>query len=435
MLPKILIISETFKSDTGGGITLTNLFKDYPRECLANAVDATELLKINQTDICDNFYSIGLYEKKTLKIFSFLQKKGYSGKYIINEKSKSKQKDKVKKESYRALLVDVFFKILHFIGIYHLLYRYEISPAFKIWLEEFKPDYIYTQLSARELIHFTEKIRKLTNAKVALHIMDDWPSTISRNGFLKKYWQKKIDKEFKELLSKASILMSISEGMSDEYKRRYNKVFIPFHNPIEVQHWLPYSKNDVNLDNQNIKILYAGRIGLGTSDSIIDIANAIEELCKSGLKINFHIQTTTSNSPIIERLKEFSCVRINPVVKYSDLPKIFSGADLLVMPIDFTQKGIQFLKYSMPTKASEYMISGTPILLYCDPEVSMYNHAKKHGWASIVSERNNETLKNMIVELISNIDFRFKLSKTAKDFAKDNFDSAIVRKNFMNQFK
>lgn len=435
MLPKILIISETFKSDTGGGITLTNLFKDFPRECLANAADAKELVKINQTNICDNFYSLGLHEKKTLKIFSFLQKKGYSGKYLINEKSINEQKSEVKSKSYRTLLVDFFFKILHFIGIYHILYRYEISPAFRNWLEEFNPDYIYTQLSARELIRFTEKIQKLTNAKVAVHIMDDWPSTISKKGILKKYWQQKIDKEFKELLSKASILMSISEGMSDEYKRRYNKDFIPFHNPIDAHHWLPSSKNNLNVDPEYIKILYAGRIGLGTSDSIIDIANAIEDLCKGGLKINFHIQTTTLNSSVIERLKEFSCVRINPVVKYSDLPKIFSDADLLVMPIDYTKKGIQFLKYSMPTKASEYMISGTPILLYCHPEVSLYSHAKEHGWASIVSERNNETLKNKIKELISNIDLRLELSKTSKTYAKNNFDSAIVRKNFMNQFK
>jgi hypothetical protein len=50
----------------------------------------------------------------------------------------------------------------------------------------------------------------------------------------------------------------------------------------------------------------------------------------------------------------------NPVADYADLPEIYSSADILVIANDFDEKAICFLRYSMPTKASEYMISGTP---------------------------------------------------------------------------
>jgi glycosyltransferase involved in cell wall biosynthesis len=431
-IPRILIISETFKSNSGGGITLSNLFKGYPKNCLSNAIDATEINNIHSDSICDNFYCLGLEEKKVLKLFLFLQKKYSSGRYIFKKKESSQSK--AKEKSYRKTIVNYFFLILHFVGIYHLLYRYEISEKLKEWILEFKPDFIYTQLSNRELIDFTEKLSRLTGASLAIHIMDDWPSTISRKGILKKYWTRKIDCEFRNLLDKASVLMSISEGMSIAYKERYNKDFTPYHNPIEINQWTPFSKAEYTYDPENISILYAGRIGLGTSDSIIEIAKVIEQLCLEGYKISFLIQTTTSNSPIISKLKKFSSVKINKEVQYSELPGIFSKADLLVMPIDFSKKGIQFLKYSMPTKASEYMISGTPILLYADKTISLVDHAKKYGWAYCVTSNSIETLKKSIINLLKDEELRRTLAKTAYNHALENYNAVHVRKLFQTEF-
>jgi glycosyltransferase involved in cell wall biosynthesis len=104
------------------------------------------------------------------------------------------------------------------------------------------------------------------------------------------------------------------------------------------------------------------------------------------------------------------------------------------MPIDFSKKGIRFLKYSMPTKASEFMISGTPVLLYADERVSLVSHAQKHGWAGIVSKQDAELLKSEIINLLTNHELRLKLSTTAKKYAIDNFDALIVREQFRKQF-
>lgn len=433
-IPKILIISETFKSNSGGGITLSNLFKDYPKQCIANAIEGQSIDQISSDQICSNFYCLGNNEKKSFKLFAFLQKKYPSGRFIFERKNESGKNYTNNTFPLRSILVSSFFTALHFFGLYHLLYRYTISDQFKAWVLEFKPDFIYSQLSSRDLIDFTNQLVDLTGASLAIHIMDDWPSTISRNGLFRKYWRIKIDGEFRALLNRADVLLSISEGMSLEYKKRYKKEFAPFHNPIEVESWSSFSKKELNVDLSNVKILYAGRIGLGTSDSIIDIAKAIEEMNKGGHKISFQIQTTTSASPILDKLKSISCVRFNPMVDYSAIPQIFSSADILVMPIDFSKKGIDFLKFSMPTKASEYMMSGSPILLYADKKVSLYDHARKYEWAYTVSERNIESLKVAIIELATNMELRTKLSNTALNFAKTKLNSTFVREEFHKQF-
>jgi hypothetical protein len=430
--PKILIVNETFKSNTGGGITLSNLFKGWSKECLANALDAKDISEIHSDDICNNFYSIGSDEKKTIKIFSFLQIKYKSGPYIfqsIKSKSQESNNNKIRKQ-----LVDIFFDLLHFLGLYHTLYQYRPSEEFKLWVQTFKPDFIYTQLSTRESIQFAKELMKFSNAKLCIHMMDDWPSTISKKGLLNNYWCKKIDIEFRELLQNTTILMSISYGMTKAYFKRYGKEFIPFHNPIEINDWLPHSKSVLTINNSEIKILYAGRIGLGSSTSLLSVAAAIEELKNEGVPLTFQIQTTTKDHLIIDKLKTFSSVHFNQEVKYTQLPSIFSSVDILLLPIDFNKKGIQFLKYSMPTKVSEFMISGTPILLFCHPEVTLLNHAEKYQWAHIVSVDNIMVLKMQIMELLTNLDLREKLSTTAIEYATSNYSSVNVRESFKNNF-
>jgi glycosyltransferase involved in cell wall biosynthesis len=88
----------------------------------------------------------------------------------------------------------------------------------------------------------------------------------------------------------------------------------------------------------------------------------------------------------------------------------------------------------MPTKVSEFMISGTPILLYCDPKVSLLDHAKKHQWAHIVSDKKQSVLKTEIVELISNLELRKKISTTAIEYASNQYATSKIREDFKNKF-
>ena len=226
--------------------------------------------------------------------------------------------------------------------------------------------------------------------------------------------------------------MSISEAMSKEYMSRYGYKFVPFHNPIDLEFWTRYSKRDYEFDD-TFTILYAGRIGVGIEHSFFDIAKAVGDLNASGLNIRFHIQPTNSN-PVLDELSKFSFITINPTVPYSELPRVFSQADLLLLPNDFDSKSRAFLKFSMPTKASEYMISGTPILLYSSSETAVTTHALKYNWAYVVSEKRNEALKSAITELYERKDLRTALGNTARDYAMKNYDGTLIREQFRKSF-
>jgi glycosyltransferase involved in cell wall biosynthesis len=197
---------------------------------------------------------------------------------------------------------------------------------------------------------------------------------------------------------------------------------------------LKYSKTDFKIGNA-IRILYAGRIGIGTYNSFFDLVLAIEELNKEGNSISLHIQSFAVEEKFKNGLKRFKFVTFNEFAEYSKLPEIFSAYDILLLPIDFEGNGKAYLHYSMPTKVSEFMISGTPILLFCPPGTALYEHAKKYNWAYTISNNDRQKIKKGILELIGDEDLRIKISGTAKEYALEHFNGNVVRVNFREVFK
>ena len=426
--PKILIVGQYFNTKSGGGITMTNLFKGWDK---GNIAVVSQNIINPDFEICNKYYQLGPLEIKRRFPFNINLWKKQIQSGIICQKEVSTFSS-FTNDSKKSELQKMYFRLLYFTGLYYYKSRYRISKEFLSWIKEYSPDIIYSQLSTIELIKLVSDLHKTLRLPVAIHIMDDWPLTISKEGVFQSYWQKIIDKRFRRLLSDSKVLLSISEAMSKEYMTRYQYNFIPFHNPIDVKFWSSFSKKNYELNGSFI-ILYAGRIGIGIQNCFFDIAEAVKCLILKGLKIEFHIQATNFN-PVLDTLAKLNFIKINPSVPYSELPRIFSKSDLLILPNDFDSKSISYLRYSMPTKASEYMVSGTPILLYSSIKTAVTCHALKYNWAYVVSEENKEKLEFAISELYEKKELRIKLANAAKEYAINHFESNKIREQFKNSF-
>ena len=426
--PKILIVGHYFDLHSGGGITMTNLFKGWDRDKIA--VIAENISHPDLT-VCNKYYKLGSGETRHNFPFNLNPRKKpmHGGPVHTVAAPAVSAPGKVTKNS---VLKDSYINLLHFAGLFHFKRRYTISNELLKWIYDFSPDIIYSQLSNIELISFVSDLQEKLKLPVAIHMMDDWPVTISRPGPFQAYWHKRIDKEFRKLLSKASVLMSISESMSVEYLNRYGYRFVPFHNPIDLKFWGGFSKKNYAI-NTPFVVLYAGRIGTGIQDCLVDIAEAIKGLVTDGAKIEFHIQTV-SNDPVLQRLEAYDFTRLKAPVPYHELPGVFAKADLLVLPNDFDKKSISFLKYSIPTKASEYMASGTPILVYSSTETAVIEHALQNKWAYVVSQRSVEKLRIAIYEIYSDENLRHNLASVAQKFSAEHYDGDMVRTKFKNSF-
>lgn len=432
--PKILIIGQPFDKK-GGGITLSNLFAEWDKDKLAVAC-STQLLKNLNKNACKQYYQLGEKEFKWVFPLNLIERKLPSGLLKLDDESNDTSIDNPSgyKPSFRKTFIDfLFYPLLKYSGLYYCRSKTKLSDSFCQWVDELKPDVLYVQFSGRDGILFAEKLYSYLKIPMIIHMTDDWLSTVGDKGFFKKYWQKKIDKEFKVLIGQASVLMSICEAMSDEYKLRYNREFTPFRNPINLKDWLPFSKNHWDIKT-TFNILYTGRIGMANGKSIMLISNVINSINQGELKIKLDIFSPDFDTKNGDLINNKLGVNVKKPVPHKEMPSLLPSYDLLFLPLDFDKEGIDFAQFSMPTKTSEYMISGTPILVFADKSTALAKYALKYKWAYVVIDNNAKSLTNALTELYSNLSLRRELAESAKKTAIQIDDAEVVRKNFRHNF-
>lgn len=427
-LPKVLIVNQPFNNDTGQGITLINLFKGWDKDRLAAACGPHLLMVDNiDTSICDNYYQLGYEELYTIFPFKILQKKYKSG--IVHFNNEKIQDLSVRKSKVRVkFIMSYLLPLLKYTGVYNYIHKGRLTEKFCNWLKEFDPDIIYVQPFSRDCVLFCIELHKFLNKPMVFHQMDDWPSSVTRTGILKKYWNKKINNELKSLLDRTTLCMGISDFMAQEYKIRYKKDFVTFHNPVDIDFWEKSQRKDYTL-NEPSTILYAGRIGLSIEKSLQTIAQALQQINQE-LNITMKFLMYTEENP--PWTKSYTCVEHRGFVPHDEMPSILAGSDLLILPYDFSDKSIKFIKYSMPTKATEYMISGTPIIVFAPESTAIVQYARKHKCARIVNQNDVNELKNVIKELIQDKQSRTEIARKAIQTAEEFHDGNQVRNDFRN---
>jgi len=426
--PRVLIFSQPFNTVSGGGITLTNLFTAWPKDKIA-VLSYPFMLKNITTDICDTYYQIGNEELHWLFPFSIIKERYNSG--PINPSAERLEPVRSKKRTIRSSLSSILVSpLMNWLDLVHVMSSIRISVRLEEWLLENKPDLLYYQISNRESINFALRLIDHLKIPAVIHMMDDWPSTICRNEIGKFFWARKIDSEFRSLLSRLDLHLSICDEMSSEYHRRYGYKFSPFHNSIDLKTWMPFVKKDVAPNPGTKVVLFSGRIGKGIEQSLFELASAVDLLRLEGMDIILQIQSPRGDPDILNRIKRYSSVTIPPPIAYDKIPELYSKADILIIANDFSRAGIKFLKYSMPTKAPEYMISGTPVLVYASPETALFKLFHENRCGHCVAIQNSNDLAKAVKLLLQDLSYRKTLSRNAVTYAIKNFDSRKIRHMF-----
>jgi glycosyltransferase involved in cell wall biosynthesis len=425
--PKILIFGQPFNNYSGGGITLTNLFKGWPKDKIAVAAIG-HLNQFVATDVCDTYYQLGNEEHKWKFPFNLIQRSFPSGLLTFTRQESSTPV--IFRANLRHFFVDrIFYPLIHWLGLFHCLSEISMSPRFKNWLAEYKPEILYIQVTTREAVLFSMKLCDYLKIPSVIHNMDDWPSTISKDGLFKDYWNNKIDKEFRQLLDRIDLYLSISHAMSEEYLKRYNKVFTPFHNPIDIQKFNE-ADNRVESTDGIFRVLYIGRVGVANKNSIFAFAKAVAHFDSDRYKVEFDIYSAEKDTLETKGIDNMRNVRIFSPVKHEMIHMLLKEYDLLFLPLDFNENGFKYAQFSIPTKASEYMISGTPILVFAPKETAISKFCSENECAYCLIEEGDEKISEALHFMIDNAEYRKKVSSKAMRLAAELFDGEKVRREF-----
>jgi len=430
--PRVLIVGVTFDETNGSGITMTNLFSKFSKDDLAVIVPNWNA-HLSDFKKCPRVYQLGSQEVREIFPVNLFQKDIYSGPLDPKTTGAAKTISTGKFKKIKAALRRTAYQLLAIFGMNHIIHSTKESKKLAKWIDDFKPDVIYCQLASVNMIRLFGKLAQKHNLPSIIHTMDDWPSIINQPSLTYFYWRKTIDREFRKLINESSLFLSISDEMREEYFKRYGKDSTAYHNPIDLDRWLPYTKQGWGIKGR-CRIVYFGGINvLSNHIAIRDLARAVDRLNREGQKIDFDICSFQSGDKITEGLDKYRGVKLCKPLSHDKMPELLSSYDLCVIPLNLNRFTNVFAKLSMPTKASESMISGVPTIVYAANTTGLYRNAKKNGWAYTVGSRNQDELCTAIMKMVSDQQLRTTIAKTAVKYAKNKFDIKKVSTDFKNR--
>lgn len=385
------------------GITLTNLFADWPKEDIAVWANDVE------PNLCESIRPCAQYLGRIRQVHN-----------VASVKKKLTLKDR-----FREMLRIQYHKS----GLAELRANTTIEDNCLIKAKQFNPDIVFCALGNDVAMKRCELLMdRLPQSKLVLYIVDDWVNTKINNRYFASLWRRKYDQDFRHIMERSAGLLSICQYMTNEYKRMYGKTFYPFHNPVNITKWQSL-KVESKYNHDIISILYVGKINNDTTPCLMDMVNAVKELNANGSSFVFDIYSPDfgSKAYLFEGIRY---VHAFPAIAHEVIPSVMKSYSSLFLPLGFSKQSRSYVRLSMPTKLSEYLASGKPTILYCPEEIALAKYLMDKDCAIMCT--NNE--KGKLIEAIAKLQNKLTYQHLVENSLQlaEQHDIRVVRERFRN---
>ncbi|NEQ53118.1 MAG: glycosyltransferase family 4 protein [Leptolyngbya sp. SIO3F4] len=418
--PRVLVISTvSFNLEAGGGVTMTNLFRGWPINDIAQIYSHG----VNNKDksVCRTYYHIPAIHRGLALM---------EGQPLFRNDALGKSLRRYK--AHRLL---------------NLEQQFQECIAFA---RNFKPDVAYVRPMDKPSSYWwlCHDLCKLLNIPYVTHIMDDWPARYTDDaksggadgvppGIRGRIKSARMNRSLRKLFGGASANIAISPEMAAGFYERYGHRFVPFHNSVDTPRWESLSKPKPSGQAGIERPFVIRYIGAVVPDkellSLQEIAKAVKSLNAKGRQVRLEIHCGPMwNSTVDEQLADDTNTVRGAFLSQDELPGALSSADLLVLPMNFDARSMRYVGYSLQTKGPEYMASGTPILVYGPPSNPNVRYARDARWAVVVDRHSPDgsEIEAKIEHLIRNPDAAIALGARGKETARANHDSSVVSSRF-----
>lgn len=427
-IPKVLVIGQAFHKNSGGGVTISNLFNGWDKEKLFSIISDTENPSY---DTCSNYYFLN-YKERTLKLLRpFVRKK-------IPQKNTDSQTLQVSPRRIKSTIRTLILRMITYLGINHLLHNISVSKGLKKWLIEIGDiDILYAQYADYASMKFTYELIRYLNKPLVVHFMDDWIEsgaiTNVKTAYYESYISRKIwnlfyQRLFNKILLKSDLRICISEAMAVEYKKRYKMDFEWVHNYVNLDQWRE-GKYEESQSGKFI-ISYLGTVDIKNLECFQDLFEAIKSINNKSVIVDIY----TNDIPLLIKMcygNHF--VRLNNYVGFDDYKKVLKNSSLLFLPLGFSKRSLRFTRYSIPTKLPEFLISGTPVLVYAPEDTTLVKFCKQTHAAVVVS--NQLLLASELRTLISDPNFCEEYASRGSDTAQYFFSKEKMQDKFLEMLR
>ena len=423
--PRLLILGHYPGSRTGMEVTLGNLLGEWPANRVAVAANAS--ISAMQSNYCMAYYALGKDEISTLSVLRPFYAIRNSEYRFFSDPPPHLDQAVNELPAIKQVALSILRWLLIKTGLYFCRFRYKVSSKLMNWINIFDPEIILTMLGDISTMELIIDLKRQTGRPVAIYIVDDWVHANPSYSWFRRYWGRNMGAKFRKVVEYADVHLAICQEMADEYTRLFKKKFIAFHNPVDMNKFNHKGdKEAVALTNKFI-ISYIGKINKDTEDGISDMIAALD-----GMDVNvlFQIYGRGGSSDLMRRIERSRCARLMPYAPHETMPYILQASSLVFIPLGFSALSKTYTRLSMPTKVSEAMASGAPVLVYAPNDIALTKYAKEAGWSVVVDKREIGLLRQCLSDLImQRIDTRLLVNRALRN-AIEKHSKHEVSENF-----
>jgi len=399
-LPRVLVVGgPPFNSRVGAGVTLTGLFGGWPRERLADLFE--DDLEPEHT-ICDRFYS--------------LRPPGLRGSRVVRQ-----------------------LRLLAMLAMGRVdmtVYGGRPTRRLREWVDAFAPDIVFLELSSLAGLDIALALARERRVRLVVHVPDDWmpnwPGNVLRNPAyapVTRLINRRLQRRLVDLFGATSMCLAISDSLGAALSARYRQPFRTAYNCVDPAEWpdVPPAPHE-----GPTRFVYSGSVfAYGQSDSLFEIAEAVAALAAEGVPALLEVYTQHHTDPAVRgRFPASPAVRLHDLVPRAALGDNLRAADVLLLPTNFDANSTQFLRYSMPGKMAEYLMSGRAVFAYGPPEVEQVSYLAARDCAELLTTHDPGALRDRIRRLATDEAHRLDLGRRARAAGLRDFDLNAMRARF-----
>lgn len=417
--PRVLVIGAApLNQADATGITLSNLFKGWPADCVAQIYDSES---VPDAALCPRHWRFSSQDIPTVRLL----------KGLLQKSSRRNPRSEIENSGGSKAIPPSSSVDIGLLSAYSDVMPIRLPKSLREWVREFRPDVIYSVLGSVRMMNIVLSLSREFSLPIVPHFMDDWPSTTY--GRKSVFWFPNVvlNRKLRSVLERSEVGLTIGADMSSEFNQRYGKTFREFMNCVDLID--EESEKEIR-GNAAVKFVFSGGLHLNRWRSLAAVAEALECLREEGYAVSLLICTPRRD---IERygsvFSKYAVVEGIISVQADAVSSVLSAADVLVHVESFLESDSHYTRLSVSTKIPQYMAAGKPILAVGPISLSSVRYVRSAGAGLVVDSVEDISAVVQVARLLcESPSLRKSLGVNGRQTAAEHHDARKVRARFFS---
>lgn len=420
-MKRVLIISHNCLSKTGSnGRTLSNYLIGYPGDKLAQLYIHPEHPDFS---VCQHFFCVSDKD-----VFRSILKRCPAGR-PIEDRAEEMHTGKPTQGSGKKAPKNSLVFLLREFAWNHGWWN---KKALLAWLDEFQPELILFQAGdAGFLFRLAVKTAERYNIPIVLYNTEGYyfkeksylpenPLTNLLYPLLHRYFCK----EYQALMQRTALCIYNCDMLMDDYQRAFP------HRGMVIMNTSEFADQNLPHRVQEHRIIYAGNVGVGRYESIIEVAQAAHKLDET---LYVHVYASISDPEVRSKLEACDGVRLMGYVSYEELQKLLLESKFLLSVENFNAFYCEDLKYAFSTKIADSLASGNCLIVYAPKTIAVSQYLDGKQAAVLITDP--EDLERALGEVLGDEGRRQELAAVGRKLALEHHSLSKNRELFQRCLK